>query len=200
MTQREKSSAWSVAAVSAATGLLAACGGGADASTGTLRQGYFFLPYLPDSGKDYDLVITDPDRGTRVVTALPVSPTAITHVNTASQPILLANSNAQSLVASATALNAIPDATISVHQSIGTDREIELASRRIDSLDGSTSFSLATDPVQLASYSSTLAPLSWLPYNASAAQFSVRSNVPGSLPQSRLVDLSNGSASVSFSY
>ena len=102
MTQREKSSAWSVAAVSAATGLLAACGGGggADASTGTLRQGYFFLPYLPDS----------------------------------------------------------------------------------------------------ASYSPTLAPLSWLPYNASAARFSVRSTAPGSLPQSRTVDLSLGSARVDFSY
>lgn len=165
-----------------------------------LRQGYFSLPYLPSSGSNYDLVVTDPGRGTRVVTAVPVSPTAITHVNTASQPIQLASSQAQTLLASAMASNAIPDATISVHQSLGVGKEIELASRRVDSADGSAAFTLATDPVQVATYSPTLAPLSWLPYNASAAQFSVRSNVPGSLPQSRLVDLSNGSASVSFSY
>ncbi len=164
------------------------------------RQGYFSLPYLPSSGSNYDLVVTDPGRGTRVVSAVPVSATAITHVNTASQPILLSNSNSQTLVASAAALNAIPDATISVHQSIGVGKEIELASRRVDSLDGSAAFTLATDPVQLASYSPTLAPLSWLPYNASAAQFSVRSQVIGSPLQSQPVDLRLGSARVDFSY
>lgn len=164
------------------------------------RQGYFSLPYLPSSGSNYDLVVTDPGRGTRVVGTVPVSATAITHVNTASQPILLANSNSQGLVASATALNAIPDATISVRQSIGTDREIELASRRVDSLDGSAAFTLATDPVQIATYSPTLAPLSWLPYNPSAAQFSVRSQVMGSPVQSQPVDLRLGSARVDFRY
>ena len=165
-----------------------------------LRQGYFALPYLSVSNMNYDLVIADPGRGTRVVSAVPVSPTAITHVNTASQAIQLLNSNAQGLVASATAGNAIADATISVHQSLGTDREIELASRTVDSVNGSASFTLATDPVQLATYSPTLAPLSWLPYNASAAQFSVRSNVTGTPTQARSVDLSSSSASVSFSY
>ena len=165
-----------------------------------LRQGYFVLPYLPISSANYDLVIADPGRGTRVVSAVPVTPMAITHVSAANQAIQLSNSNAQNLVASATAGNAIADATISVHQSLGTDREIELASRTVDSVNGSASFTLATDPVQLATYSPTLAPLSWLPYNASAAQFSVRSNVTGTPTQARSVDLSSSSASVSFSY
>lgn len=165
-----------------------------------LRQGYFALPYLPISSANYDLVIADPGRGTRVVSAVPVTPMAITHVNSANQAIQLANSNAQGLVASATAGNAIPDATISVHQSLGTDREIELASRTVDSVNGSSSFTLATDPVQVATYSPTLAPLSWLPYNASAAQFSVRSNVPGTPIQSQPVDLRIGSTQVNFSY
>lgn len=165
-----------------------------------LRQGYFALPYLPISSANYDLVIADPGRGTRVVSAVPVTPMAITHVSAANQAILLANSNAQNLVASATAGNAIPDATISVHQSLGTDREIELASRTVDSVNGSSSFTLATDPVQVATYSPTLAPLSWLPYNASAAQFSVRSNVPGTPIQSQPVDLRIGSTQVNFSY
>ena len=165
-----------------------------------LRQGYFALPYLPISSANYDLVIADPGRGTRVVSAVPVTPMAITHVNAANQAILLSNSNAQTLVASATAGNAIPDATISVHQSLGTDREIELASRTVDSVNGSSSFTLATDPVQVATYSPTLAPLSWLPYNASAAQFSVRSNVPGTPIQSQPVDLRIGSTQVNFSY
>lgn len=164
------------------------------------RQGYFVLPYLPISSANYDLVIADPGRGTRVVSAVPVTPLAITHVNSANQAIQLANSNAQGLVASATAGNAIPDATISVHQSLGTDREIELASRTVDSVNGSSSFTLATDPVQVATYSPTLAPLSWLPYNASAAQFSVRSNVPGTPIQSQPVDLRIGSTQVNFSY
>ena len=164
------------------------------------RQGYFVLPYLPISSANYDLVIADPGRGTRVVSAVPVTPLAITHVNSANQAIQLANSNAQGLVASATAGNAIPDATISVHQSLGTDREIELASRTVDSVNGSSSFTLATDPVQVATYSPTLAPLSWLPYNASAAQFSVRSNVPGTPIQSQPVDLRAASARVDFSY
>lgn len=165
-----------------------------------LRQGYFALPYMPISSANYDLVIADPGRGTRVVSAVPVTPMAITHVNAANQAIPLANSNAQTLVASATAGNAIPDATISVHQSLGTDREIELASRTVDSVNGSSSFTLTTDPVQVATYSPTLAPLSWLPYNASAAQFSVRSNVPGTPIQSQPVDLRLGSARVNFSY
>lgn len=164
------------------------------------RQGYFVLPYLPISSANYDLVIADPGRGTRVVSTIPVTPMAITHVNSASQAIQLLNSNAQGLVASATAGNAIPDATISVHQSLGTDREIELASRTVDSVNGSASFTLATDPVQVATYSPTLAPLSWLPYNASAARFSVRSNVPGSPIQSQPVDLRIGSARLDFSY
>lgn len=165
-----------------------------------LRQGYFALPYLPISSANYDLVIADPGRGTRVVSAVPVTPMAITHVSAANQAIQLSNSNAQNLVASATAGNAIPDATISVHQSLGTDREIELASRTVDSVNGSSSFTLATDPVQVATYSPTLAPLSWLPYNASAAQFSVRSNVPGTPIQSQPVDLRIGSTQVNFSY
>ncbi len=165
-----------------------------------LRQGYFVLPYLPISSANYDLVIADPGRGTRVVSAVPVTPMAITHVSAANQAIQLSNSNAQNLVASATAGNAIPDATISVHQSLGTDREIELASRTVDSVNGSSSFTLATDPVQVATYSPTLAPLSWLPYNASAAQFSVRSNVPGTPIQSQPVDLRIGSTQVNFSY
>ena len=165
-----------------------------------LRQGYFALPYLPISSANYDLVIADPGRGTRVVSAVPVTPMAITHVSAANQAIPLSNSNAQNLVASATAGNAIPDATISVHQSLGTDREIELASRTVDSVNGSSSFTLATDPVQVATYSPTLAPLSWLPYNASAAQFSVRSNVPGTPIQSQPVDLRIGSTQVNFSY
>ena len=59
---------------------------------------------------------------------------------------------------------------------------------------------LATDPVQVATYSPTLAPLSWLPYNASAAQFSVRSNVAGTPIQSQPVDLRAASARVDFSY
>lgn len=161
-----------------------------------LRQGYFALPYLPISSANYDLVIADPGRGTRVVSAVPVTPMAITHVSAANQAIQLSNSNAQNLVAG----NAIPDATISVHQSLGTDREIELASRTVDSVNGSSSFTLATDPVQVATYSPTLAPLSWLPYNASAAQFSVRSNVPGTPIQSQPVDLRIGSTQVNFSY
>ncbi|MEO0002505.1 MAG: hypothetical protein RLZZ22_197 [Pseudomonadota bacterium] len=165
-----------------------------------IRQGYFALPYLPGSGSNYDLVIADPGRGTRVVSAVPVTPTAITHINAASQPIALSSSSAQSLVASATAGNASADATISVHQVIGIGREIELASRAVDSVDGSASFTLATDPVQIATYVPALAPLSWLPHNASAAQFSVRSSVPGHPLQSRAVDLSGASARVDFSY
>ena len=165
-----------------------------------LRQGYFALPYLPASGTNYDLVIVDPGRGTRVVGAVPVSPTAITHINAASQTITLSNSSAQNLVASAMAGNAVADATISVHQSVGTEREIELTSRTVDSLDGTASFTLASDPVQLATYSPTLAPLSWLPYNASAAQFSVRSNVAGTPTQSQPVNLGTGPARVDFSY
>lgn len=164
------------------------------------RQGYFVLPYLPISSANYDLVIADPGRGTRVVSTVPVTPMAITHVNAANQAIPLSNSNAQTLVASATAGNAIADATISVHQSLGTDREIELASRTVDSVNGTASFTLASDPVQVATYSPTLAPLSWLPYNASAAQFSVRSNVAGTPIQSQPVDLRAASARVDFSY
>ena len=164
-----------------------------------LRQGYFALPYLPSSGTNYDLVITDPARGTRVVSAVPVTSTAITHINTVDQAIPLSSSAAQNLVASATAANSIPDATVSVHQSLGNGKEIELAARTVDSVDGTASFTLASEPVQVAAYPLTQ-PQQWFPYNASAAQFSVRSSVPGTPIQSRLVDLGSGPASISFSY
>ena len=162
-------------------------------------NGYFKLPYLPSSGTNYDLVITDPARGTRVVSAVPVTSTAITHINADDQPIQLSSSAAQNLVASATAANSIPDATVSVHQSLGTGKAIELAARTVDSVDGTASFTLASEPVQVATYPLTQ-PQQWFPYNASAAQFSVRSSVPGTPIQSRLVDLGSGPASISFSY
>lgn len=162
-------------------------------------NGYFKLPYLPSSGTNYDLVITDPARGTRVVSAVPVTSTAITHINTVDQAIPLSSSAAQNLVASATAANSIPDATVSVHQSLGNGKEIELAARTVDSVDGTASFTLASEPVQVAAYPLTQ-PQQWFPYNASAPQFSVRSSVPGTPIQSRLVDLGSGPASISFSY
>lgn len=164
-----------------------------------LRQGYFALPYLPGSGTNYDLVITDPVSGTRVVTAVPVSPTAVTEVSTAAQPITLSASSSQGLSASATAGNAIPDAIISVHQDLGGGKEIELASLPVDSELGTASFRLATAPVQLASYPLSQ-PQQWTSYNASAAQFSVRSSVPGTAPQSQTVNLGSEPASVNFSY
>ena len=168
-----------------------------------LRQGYFALPYLPSSGTNYDLVITDPARGTRVVSAVPVSPTAITHINNGDQAIPLSDSLAHHLVATATASTAIPEATISVHQSLGDGKEIELASRPVDSVNGTASFTLANAPVQMATYPLTQ-PQQWFPYNASAAQFSLRSSVLDKLPQSQQVNLRNipigEPVNVSFSY
>lgn len=165
------------------------------------RQGYFALPYLPNSGASYDLVIADQDRVTRVLGSVPVTSTAITHVSSAAQPIPLSTSISgnQTLAVSATAGSAIPDATISVHQAIGIGREIELTSSPVDSDTGRVSFRLATDPVQLANYPLTQ-PQTWLPYAASAAQFTVRSSVTGSTPQSRLVNLGSGPANADFSY
>lgn len=162
-------------------------------------NGFFALPYLPSSGTNFDLVVADPERGTRVVTAVPVSTTAVTEISTSTQPITLSASSSQNLSASAKAGNAIPDAMISVHQSIGVDREIELASRPVDSELGTTTFTLATAPVQVASYPLTQ-PQQWSTYNASTAQFTVRSSVPGTAIQSQLINLGSGPASISFSY
>lgn len=170
-------------------------------STVPASNGYFWLPYLPATGTNYDLVIAGQDRGTRVVTSVPVTSSAITHVNDSLHPIVLANNVAQPQSVGGTVTAAggiIPDATVSVLQSIDIGREIELASGMVNSVTGAYSFTLATDPVQKAVYAN---PLSWAAYNPSVAQFTVRSSVAGTTDQTHDVNLSISSdLNVNFTY
>jgi hypothetical protein len=162
--------------------------------------GYFMLPYLPSTGSGFDLVVSTPDRGTQVVTSVPVTGTAITRVGSQAAPVVLAASAGQSLSGNASVGTGVPDATLEASQLVGVGRSVELASRRVDSETGGYSFVLPTAPASTAPYAAAPAGLSWSPYAASAALYTVRSAVPGLATQTGTADLSGGPVVLNFAY
>lgn len=162
-------------------------------------NGYFVLPYLPSVGNGFDLVVSTPDRATQVVTAVPVTGTAITRVAASSAPIALAASASQTLGGRTLGV-AVPDATLDVSQLVAVGRPVELAAQRVDTETGAYSFTLPTAALSTAPYAAAPAGLSWSPYPASAAVFTVRSVVPGLATQTGTVDLSGGPVVLNFGY
>lgn len=163
-------------------------------------SGYFVLPYLPGTGNGFDLVVSTPDRGTQVVTSVPVTGAAITRVGSLAAPVALAASAGQSLSGTALAGTGVPDATLDVSQVVGVGKSVELATRRVDSETGAYSFVLPTVPPSTAPYAAAPAGLSWSPYVASAARFTLRSVVPGQPTQTGSADLSGGPVVLNFAY
>jgi len=163
------------------------------------QNGHFVLPYLPSVGNGFDLVVSTPDRTTQVVTAVPVSGTTITRVGSVATPISLLASTSQALTGTTSGVP-IPDATLEVSQLVGIGKSVEVAARRVDSETGGYSFSLPTAASHTATYAAAPAGLTWSPYPASAAQFTVRSVVPGSPTQTGAADLSGGPMVLNFAY
>jgi len=163
-------------------------------------SGYFVLPYLPGTGSGFDLVVSTPDRGTQVVTSVPVTAAAITRVGSLAAPVALAASAGQSLSGTALAGTGVPDATLDVSQLVGVGKSVELATRRVDSETGGYSLVLPTAPASTAPYAAAPAGLSWSPYVTSAARYSVRSVVPGLPTQTGTADLSGGPVVLNFAY
>lgn len=153
-------------------------------------NGYFVLPYLPAVGSAFDLVVSTPDRRTQVVTAVPVSATAITRVGSAALPIELGASASQVVSGTVSQGLAIPDATLEVSQMVAVDKSVVLATRRVDSETGAYRFVLPTAPSQRAAFAVAPAGLAWTPYPDSAAQFTLRGMVPSLPTQAGTVNLS----------
>jgi hypothetical protein len=161
--------------------------------------GFFAMPYLPQAGA-HDLVISGPDIATRVVTAVPVSSTSITHVSLQGSPIVLSGSTGQTVSGTATAGGTVPDATVSAEQEVGAGRVVKVASRGVDADTGAYSFTLPTQSVFTAPYVATPAVLVWTPYVTTAGQYTIRSAVPGLPDQTKPANVSVLPAIVNFTY
>lgn len=164
-------------------------------------NGYFALPYLPATGNGFDVVIATPDRATQVVTAVPVSSTAVTRVAEAASPIVLSASATQTVGGTVAAPTVgIADASVAATQALPLGKVIEVASQGVDSVSGAYALTLPTAPARTAPYVVAPAALVWTPYSTSAAQYTVRSTVPGTATQNQVVNLSGGPATVNFTH
>lgn len=95
----------------------------------------------------YDLVVTSVGRATAVMTAVPVTTTEHTNVNSAALPIappaLAASApNPRSVAGSVTPA---ADATVRATQSFSDGTRVEVATSAVDAIDGGFSFALAVD-------------------------------------------------------
>ena len=169
-------------------------------STVPAPSGYFVLPYLPTAGTAFDLVVSTPDRGTQVVTGVPVTVDGITRVGHSERPIVLAPSATQGVQGKVTSGTTVPEAIVAALQTVATGRQVEVASRSVDSADGSYALTLPTVPVQVAPYVAQPAVLAFTPYAASTARYTLRSRVPGKADALQEVNLNTGPATVDFTH
>lgn len=168
-------------------------------STVPNAQGYFVMPYLPDTGTAYDLVITAPDRVTQVLRSVPVVDSDITHVGTASTPVVLSAGPSATLSGGITSGAGSFEGDVTVRQAVSGTGQIELASRPVDAVTGAFAYTLGTTALKTATYVAAPTLPVWTSYDASAGQFGVVRVVNGVEVQSQSVDLRNGPVSVNFS-
>ena len=167
-------------------------------STVPNAQGYFALPYLPNTGTTYDLVIAGPDRVTQVLRSVPVLNTDITHVSTASNPVALSAGESSTLSGGITTVASAYEGEVTVRQAISASDQIELASRPVDAMTGTYSYTLGTTALKTAPYVTAPTLPTWTTYSASAGQFSVVRTLNGVTLQTQTADLRNGPMTVNF--
>lgn len=177
-------------------------------ATGTefgLIAGQFVLYPVPPG--TYDLVITSSGRATAVMTGVPVSTTAYTHVNSESVPIALtasSTSNASGTVM----LNADPvdtGATVRALQTLYNGPTVEVAGMPVSGSTGGYELALPVGAPQITSYvanpiSITFAPDSTDPALTAAGKYTLEASIEGLASQTAAINLSAGSVVTDFSF
>ena len=167
-------------------------------STVPAPSGYFVLPYLPETGSSFDLVVSSPDRGTQVVTGVPVSATAITRIGPSDRPIALAASTAQTAAGTVTSASNPGEAVVAALQTVATGRQVEVSTRNADASTGGYSMTLPMAAPQVSPYVPLPGALVFAPYDAGQARYTLRSSVPGKPELTRDIDLNLGPATADF--
>lgn len=169
-------------------------------STVPSPSGYFALPYLPEAGSNFDLVVATPDRATHVVTGVPVTASAITRVGPIERPMVLTPSGSQDVQGTVRSGAGIPEAVVSALQTVAPGRQVEVASRSVDAALGTYAMRLPTAAAQVAPYAAPPGPLGFAAYGASTARYTLRSRVPGMPDLLRDANLADGPVTVDFEH
>lgn len=170
-----------------------------------LIAGQFVLYPVPPG--TYDLVITSSGRATAVMTGVPVTTTAFTHVSSETVRIALTGSGTAS--ASGTVmLNASPvdtGASVRALQTLHDGPTVEVAAMPVDASSGAYGFLLPTGAPQVTAYAANPAAIVFAPDSADAAltaagEYTLEASIQGLAPQTAAIDLSGGSVVTDFSF
>ena len=177
-------------------------------ATGTefgLIAGQFVLYPVPPGS--YDLVITSGGRATAVMTGVPVTTTAYTHVNGETIPIALTASATQS-AAGTVMLNASPvgtGASVRALQTLHAGPTVEVAATPVDADTGAYGFALPTAAPRITAWvanpaSIVFAPDSTDPALTAAGKYTLEASIDGLAPQTVPVNLLGGGVVTDFSF
>jgi hypothetical protein len=163
-------------------------------------NGKFLLSPVPAAGT-YDLVITAAGRVTSVVTAVPVTTTGKTVINSSSAPIDPAISATRKASGNVTTTGsaAIPDATVHALQASGTPK-IEVIARPINADTGAYTFNLPVAAPVKTAYVAGATTLTFAPESAAAAKYTLEARVPTKPTQTASIDLTSADVVTPFMF
>jgi hypothetical protein len=162
-------------------------------STPPNPSGQFVLSPVPIG--TYDLVVTSPNHVTAVMTAVLVTDTATTNVNTASLAIALPDTAQAPRVVSGTVTPA--SATVRALQTLTAGPTVQVAWAPVDAISGQFGFSLPLDAPVATTYVPDRSSLSFTSDAGAASHYSIEA-MSGAAIKTQAIDVSGAVAPLSF--
>jgi len=140
-------------------------------STAPDVSGRFAL--TPVSTGTYTLVITAPGRATTVVTAVPVTASALTNLNTATTQIAPATVTGGTAAGTVTSTTSPIDANIRATQTLTGGTVIEVLNRPVNATTGAYSFALPSAAPRTAAFVAALGALNFVTDGSAGANYAL---------------------------